>query len=222
MVRKRLQAWTRSVGLQISDDAWERLERLIGLWQQYGRTINLVGTTEPEALAEHVQEGLQCVACVEQIRRVDADCCWVDVGSGGGLPGLVVAAVRPCEMILIEPRKRRAAFLDLGLAAIGMGQRRVIRARWGVSTWNEKVIAGQESRSETTFYILSSRAVFTPEIWLGEADKVPLARGITLCHVDSSARRVGGKKPSAEVRGPRWGVMGFARILDGSGAGEGR
>lgn len=210
MVRTSLRAWTESAGLRISDEAWDRLERLIGLWQQYGRAINLVGATDHRALVDHVQEGLQCVACVEKIRPVDARCRWIDVGTGGGLPGLVVAAVRPCEMILIEPRERRAAFLDLGLAAIGMGGGRVIRARWSVSTWNEKVITEQEPRTETTFYILSSRAVFTPEIWLREASRVQITRGITLCHVDSSATGVAEKEPSAVVRGPRWGVMGFA------------
>ena len=197
------------MGLCVSDDAWERLERLIGLWQQYGRSINLVGATEREALVEHIQEGLQCVACVEQIVPVDAGCCWVDVGSGGGLPGLVVAAVRPCPVILIEPRQRRAAFLDLGLAAIGMGSGRVIRARWGISTWNKKVVGKQESRTQTPFYILSSRAVFAPEHWLEEAGQVEIARGIILCHVDSRVTGVAEKKPSAVVRGSRWGVMGF-------------
>jgi 16S rRNA G527 N7-methylase RsmG len=212
MLQARLGAWTKSVGVVVSGDGWERLERLVGLWQQYGDAMNLVGSTSGEALAEHVQEGLQCVACAEAVRPLDEDCCWVDVGSGGGLPGLVVAAVRPCRMLLLEPRRRRAAFLDLGLVGVGMGRGRVIRARWSRSTWNDKLVSTVESQRETKFYILSSRAVFPPATWLRESEVAEVAegvRGMTLCHMDSSATEVDGQKPHVMVRGPRWTVMGF-------------
>jgi len=209
LTEAELRAWAEATGVGVTEDGWARLDRLLGLWRQYGRAMNLVGSTDPDALREHVQEGLQCVACVERVRPVDAACCWVDVGSGGGLPGLVVAAVRACLVVLVEPRARRAAFLDLGIASIGVGSGRVIRARWGDSTWNEVAAAGVEPRDETEFYILSSRAVFGAETWLEEASRATLTRGIVLCHVELGSERVGEKKPSTVVRGPRWGVMGF-------------
>ena len=37
---------------------------------------------------------------------------WIDIGTGGGFPGLVVAILRGDPMILVESRRRRAAFLD--------------------------------------------------------------------------------------------------------------
>ncbi|MCH9685752.1 MAG: class I SAM-dependent methyltransferase [Deltaproteobacteria bacterium] len=171
--------------------------------------MNLVGATDPEHLAGHVQEALQCVACAEVVEPIDASTLWVDVGSGGGLPGLVVAAIRPCPMVLIEPRERRAAFLDLGLASVGTAPGRVIRARWSLSTWNEKVVSGLKSRSETKFTVLSARAVFAPETWLQQARSVSIPRGIILCHVESNAEQVDGKKPRAIVRGPSWAVMAY-------------
>jgi 16S rRNA G527 N7-methylase RsmG len=211
VTRAELEAWTVAVGLAVSDDAWERLERLIALWQQYGRAINLVGSTAREALVEHVQEGLQCVACVERVEVVDERCCWVDVGSGGGLPGLVVAAVRACEVILVEPRERRAAFLELGLAAVGVGKGRVIRGRWTNSTWRNEVIGRVEPRDGARFFILSSRAVFSPGEWLRTAAKAEFPRGMVLCHVDSGVNEIDGRAPMVVVRGARWGVMGFSR-----------
>ena len=47
---------------------------------------------------------------------------WLDIGSGGGFPGLVVALLRDAPMLLVEPRRKRASFLKqcidrLGLAA---------------------------------------------------------------------------------------------------------
>ncbi|MCX4244059.1 RsmG family class I SAM-dependent methyltransferase [Paraliomyxa miuraensis] len=211
MTKAELQAWADSEGLAVDEAAWERLERLIGLWQQYGRAMNLVGTTDAEALWEHVQEGLQCVACAERAGAVDEGCCWVDVGSGGGLPGLVVAAVRPWAVILIEPRERRAAFLDLGLAAMGGRDRWVIRGRWGVSTWNEEVVRRLEARRESSFLILSSRAVFSPGEWLERSEEAEFPRGVVLCHVDLGVERVAGREPSNVVRGSRWSVLGFLR-----------
>lgn len=211
MTRTELEAWAEQVGLEVSAEAWERLERLVGLWQQYGRAMNLVGTTERGALLEHIQEGLQCVACAERLGVLDEGCCWVDVGSGGGLPGLVVAAVRGCEVILMEPRERRAAFLELGMAAMGRREGGVIRGRWGVSTWNQEVVSRVGGRLESLFFVLSSRAVFSPENWLRRASEVEISRGIVLCHVELGVSEVAGKKPRAVVRGSRWGVLAFSR-----------
>jgi len=209
VTRAELEAWTGTVGLAVSSESWTRLERLVGLWQRYGRAMSLVGSTDSEALWEHVQEGLQCVACVERVRAVDAGCCWVDVGSGGGLPGLVVAAVRGCEVVLIEPREKRAAFLELGVAAVGMGKGRVIRGRWPIPTWSNEVVGGVGARGKERFFVLSCRAVFSPLEWVRKAQEVEIPRGMVLCHVELGAERVGERRPVAVVRGSRWGVMGF-------------
>jgi 16S rRNA G527 N7-methylase RsmG len=211
VTRAELEAWTSAVNLVVSEASWTRLERLVGLWQQYGRAMSLVGTTDREVLWEHVQEGLQCVACAEQVEAVDERCCWVDVGSGGGLPGLIVAAVRPCAVILFEPRERRAAFLELGLAAVGWGKGRVIRRRWDRSTWTKEVVGGVGARDEAPFFVLSARAVFAPEEWLRRASEMQFPRGIVLCHVDLESTKVGDESPTVVVRGSRWGVMGFSR-----------
>jgi 16S rRNA G527 N7-methylase RsmG len=192
-------------------DAWTRLERLLGLWQQYGRAMSLVGSTDRDSLWEHIQEGLQCVACVERMTPVDESCCWVDVGSGGGLPGLVVAAVRPCETILIEPRERRAAFLDLALASVGQGRGRVIRARWSISTWQQEVLTALEPRRDSPFFVLSSRAVFPPHEWLRRASEVDFPRGMVLCHVELGMETVANRHPTVETRGSRWAVLGFSK-----------
>lgn len=45
---------------------------------------------------------------------------WVDVGSGGGLPGLVVACIRPEPILLVEPRRKRADFLREAVAKLGL------------------------------------------------------------------------------------------------------
>jgi 16S rRNA (guanine527-N7)-methyltransferase len=54
----------------------------------------------------------------------------VDVGSGAGLPGLVLALVRPdLSVVLVEPLERRAEFLQEAVDLLGLPQVRVTRAR---------------------------------------------------------------------------------------------
>jgi 16S rRNA (guanine527-N7)-methyltransferase len=53
-----------------------------------------------------------------------------DVGSGAGLPGLVLAIARPdVRWVLIEPMERRVAWLDEQVAALGLSNVEVLRAR---------------------------------------------------------------------------------------------
>lgn len=53
-----------------------------------------------------------------------------DVGSGAGLPGLVLAIARPdVEWVLIEPMERRVTWLDEQVAALGLDNVEVVRTR---------------------------------------------------------------------------------------------
>jgi 16S rRNA (guanine527-N7)-methyltransferase len=54
----------------------------------------------------------------------------VDVGSGAGLPGIVLAIARPdVSVVLVEPLARRTAFLEEAVAALGLDRTSVVRAR---------------------------------------------------------------------------------------------
>ena len=55
---------------------------------------------------------------------------WLDLGSGAGFPGLVIAAMRPAfEVVLVESRKRRIEWLERAAAAMGLINCRVEGAR---------------------------------------------------------------------------------------------
>ena len=53
---------------------------------------------------------------------------WLDIGSGAGLPGIVLATMNPAPIMLVEPRPLRAAFLDRVIAALGLRHATVIAA----------------------------------------------------------------------------------------------
>lgn len=84
------------------------------LIEQAAERVRVTSVPGNEAVRRQYAESLELLRIVEQIRGPQA--ALADVGSGGGFPGLVIAAVRPeMSVHLIEPLQKRAAFLT-GLA----------------------------------------------------------------------------------------------------------
>lgn len=91
-------------------DIAERLEVYERLLLRWGRTMNLVGRSTQSAIwTRHFMDSAQLAAFAP------LSGCWVDMGSGAGFPGLVIALLqkfhRVGEMHLIESDARKAAFL---------------------------------------------------------------------------------------------------------------
>lgn len=79
-----------------------------------------------------------------------------DVGSGAGLPGLVLAILRPdVQCVLIEPMERRVAWLDEQVAHLQLDNVRVIRAR-------AQDIFGQEKFDQVTARAVSALKKLIP------------------------------------------------------------
>jgi 16S rRNA (guanine527-N7)-methyltransferase len=76
------------------------------------RRLNLTAARTPEAVAEHISDSLTLQAYVSE--RL------VDVGSGGGLPGIPLAIATGAELLLIETTAKKAAFLAEALAELGL------------------------------------------------------------------------------------------------------
>ena len=64
------------------------------------------------------------------VRTPEPDDRWIDVGSGAGFPGLVLAACFPeASFVLLEPQRRRAAFLEMQAARLGLENVSVMQER---------------------------------------------------------------------------------------------
>lgn len=82
------------------------LERYLQELARWGARINLVGSTDRDALAAHAAEALTACDALPRGARV------VDLGSGAGLPGVPIAIARPdLSVVLVEIRERRVHFL---------------------------------------------------------------------------------------------------------------
>jgi 16S rRNA (guanine527-N7)-methyltransferase len=68
--------------------------------------------------------------CAAVAGLIPPDARVVDVGSGAGLPGIVLAVARPdLSVILVEPLARRTAFLSEAVTVLGLARTTVVRAR---------------------------------------------------------------------------------------------
>lgn len=164
----------------------EKLQRLIEQIQRYGKVVNLTGSLESDALWREFGEallGYRAFVAMQFSEQV-----WIDIGSGGGLPGLVFAVLlegrSDAKGVLIEPRKRRADFLRLTVAQLQIKGLDVAQA-----TLNEDgSLSRQVSIREPTW--VSARAVFSPEEWLERAGQAwPRAHCMVHGQAKASANR---------------------------------
>lgn len=159
-------------GWTLPSDGLERLETLVGLWLRYGVVMNLSGARTRAELIPHILDGLDTAWIVRGSVPDTSALRWLDFGSGGGFPGLVVGAVLDCELRLLEPRQKRAGFLELACGAIGRGSIGVRRARFERATWGENPLSGFIRRENARNTVLSARAVWAPSEWLEVARHV--------------------------------------------------
>jgi 16S rRNA (guanine527-N7)-methyltransferase len=104
--RARALALTR-----VSRETTARLDRFVELLLSWQRTTKLIAaSTVPHLWTRHIADSLQLFDLAPPDARV-----WVDLGSGGGFPGLVIAcalADRPGAVVhLVESNAKKAAFL---------------------------------------------------------------------------------------------------------------
>ena len=101
------------------------VERYVGWLAGPGLERGLIGPRElPRLWERHV---LNCAVVRDAL---PAGTTAADIGSGAGLPGLVLAIVRPdVRMTLVEPLQRRSSFLDEVVADLGLTNVDVVRAR---------------------------------------------------------------------------------------------
>ena len=103
----RVDVSRETVRAGVSRETFDRLESFVGLVQAWGTRINLIGpATIADIWSRHIADSLRLVDLIPP-NTLTA----VDLGSGAGFPGLVVAIVTNVHVDLIESDRRKAAFL---------------------------------------------------------------------------------------------------------------
>ncbi|HEY0775080.1 MAG TPA: 16S rRNA (guanine(527)-N(7))-methyltransferase RsmG, partial [Nocardioidaceae bacterium] len=133
-------------------------ERFAELLAREGVLRGLIGPREvPRLWDRHL------VNCALLGRAIDQGLDVCDLGSGAGLPGLVLALSRPdLSVTLVEPLLRRTTFLEEAVAELGLENVEVVRAR------------AEELHGKREFSVVTSRAVAPLDRLLGWS--MPLVR----------------------------------------------
>jgi 16S rRNA (guanine527-N7)-methyltransferase len=163
------------------------LERYAGLLASEGVVRGLIGPREvPRLWDRHLLNCALLAPLVPHEARV------VDIGSGAGLPGLVLAIARPdLAVSLIEPMARRVAFLEEACTDLGLGGVEVVRSR------------AEQWQGDRRFDVVTARAV--------AGLSTLLAWGMPMVGEDGAMLAMKGASAGEEIAGAaqeleRWGA----------------
>lgn len=102
----------------VSRETCERLDRFVDLLLRWQNTTNLIApSTIPELWTRHIADSLQLLPLAPHART------WIDLGSGAGFPGLVIAcalADGAGVVHLVESNEKKAAFLREAVRITGV------------------------------------------------------------------------------------------------------
>ena len=130
----------RAVGRPVSRETFERLTRFVALLREENARQNLVSAaTLGQVWDRHIVDSAQLVRYEPRPRAS-----WVDIGSGAGLPGIVVACLVAGPVTLVEPRRLRSEFLHKVCESLGL---------------RATVICARAERVEGKFEVITARAV---------------------------------------------------------------
>jgi len=130
---------SQTVGFDVPRETFDRLEAYAGLLIEAAQRQNLIAqSTLTDLWERHILDSAQLV-------RHTSPGEWVDIGSGAGLPGLVLAILSTSPITLIEPRRLRVEFL------------RAVIERLDLS--NATLVPGKAAAAKGTFARITARAV---------------------------------------------------------------
>ena len=171
--------------------AAERIDRLIALLAEENTRQNLVAAASlPVVWQRHIVDSAQLLAHVPR----ETSSPWLDLGTGAGFPGLVIAALRPeCEVVMVESRARRVEWLERARAALGLERASVIGSRLElVPSRNFRVISARAFAPLPRLLELSARFSTKDTLYLlpkgrsAQQELLELSRWNHLFHVEQS------------------------------------
>jgi 16S rRNA (guanine527-N7)-methyltransferase len=136
-------------GLDISDSQWQLLEKWAALLLEANQKVNLISRKETEFLWE--KQILPCLALLI-FRKFSPDTDVCDFGTGGGLPGMLLAIVRPdLRLTLVDSRNKKIEVVQQMIESLKLSNAQTVLGR------GEEL--GKQRPWRQRFPLLTARAV---------------------------------------------------------------
>ena len=172
----RLRSGVAELGLTLSDAQFGQLLGYLDLIGKWNRVYNLTAVRDPQdMLRHHLLDSLTAVAPL--LRHTGGRAARVlDVGSGGGLPGVVLAICRPeLDVSCVDTVGKKAAFIAQVAASLKLPNLHGIHARVETLTGPFDVVCCRAFASLPDF-VGWSRAALAPQgVWMAMKGKHPQA-----------------------------------------------
>ena len=122
-----LESGAARLGVALPEGALAKLEAYLALLAKWNRTYNLTAIREPERMVtHHALDSLAVVPRLPQRKGIAV----LDVGSGGGLPGIPIAIARPdARVVLVDSVSKKAAFLAQAAIELPLANVEAVAAR---------------------------------------------------------------------------------------------
>jgi 16S rRNA (guanine527-N7)-methyltransferase len=192
-VGRLAEAWS----IPCAGESLDALTAFASLLMKWNARINLTGASSIADLAdEHLVDSFALGARFDPASAFTA----VDVGSGGGLPAIPLAILRPALALrLIEPVAKKAAFLRTAARELGLTKRVAIEVGRA-----EALVPGQ-------FDVAFSRATLSPESWAGLGAQLVRPAGRVYVLASTSAATF--SPPTGTKESGRWSYFEDRRTL---------
>lgn len=136
-VRAQLAPTLSAIGVIAKNSEFlDRIERFAATLALWGPKINLTAhPTDPDEIVFHVFDSIIPISLAVSAKvlrlavHLDRQRRFLDIGSGAGFPGLVIASAINAHVTLVESRRKRASFLNESIIEMGLRNARVESTR---------------------------------------------------------------------------------------------
>jgi 16S rRNA (guanine527-N7)-methyltransferase len=173
-LESRLRSGAQTLGIELSDGQAAQLLDYLELIGKWTKVYNLTAVRDPgEMLTQHILDSL---AVVPPLRRHAAGRAVrvLDVGSGAGLPGIVIAICCPDVRVdCIDTVAKKAAFIQQAAGALRVSNLRGLHGRVEQVTEPYDIVSSRAFASLADFVNWSARALAPDGVWLAMKGRRP-------------------------------------------------
>lgn len=172
---QRIAALVEQLGLPADEHQVRQLVDYLGLLQRWNKTYNLTALRDPAQMFTH--HLADCLAALPSLQRTVDErqgLKLLDVGSGGGLPGVLIAILCPqLQVSCVDTVGKKAAFIRQAAAELGLRQLRAEHARVEQLPGRYDVITSRAFATLTDFVALTRERLAPEGLWMAMKGKRP-------------------------------------------------